>query len=244
MRITTKISWDLETGRVLEHKSYDYEGPMDLCCGPSSQETAIEASQQSFMTMLMNNYQTQFANQQEALGTLNKAFAPVLAAGPNASAWDMPGGAVAEAALTSTAINTTAAGARQAEQAVAGEGAGRGASSGIQTGIQKQINAVIASQATGQLGAQELGIQELGQQLGRQQYNMAVGGEQALAGAYEASAGGAMGGANTAATSAYNMAETNAMAATQEFSAIAGGIGAMGGDVAQGFSGGVAGGGK
>lgn len=46
MRITTKIQWDMNTGRVLAHEYFDYEGPLALCGGgPSGEQRAAAASQ-------------------------------------------------------------------------------------------------------------------------------------------------------------------------------------------------------
>lgn len=37
VKITTRITWDMNTGEVLEHEYFDYEGPLALCgSGPSA----------------------------------------------------------------------------------------------------------------------------------------------------------------------------------------------------------------
>lgn len=212
-----------------------YDGPWDKMCGPSEDEKGIEASQESFAATLRANYATTFAKQQATLDTLNDQLKPIIAAGPNASAWATPGGAAEEAALTTEAINTTAANAANARRAVAGAEAGKGASSGISTGIEKQINAAIASSAAGQVGSEELGITKTGFDLGRQQYNMALGGEQALAGAYGGTSGGLMGGASATTESAFKMANTINQESNQAVADIAGGVAGLAGGIAGGI---------
>ena len=52
-------------------------------CGPSSQETSVEASQQAFYDQMTKEYSTVFGENQSILQSLTKSFAPVLAGGIN-----------------------------------------------------------------------------------------------------------------------------------------------------------------
>jgi hypothetical protein len=101
MRITTKIVLDIERGRILAHDWYDYDGPVEKCCGGSAiapqQEQAATQSvqeQQELMQMLqqysgastpfwMNQLQNglPFMNnlQNFSSGTLAQSFQPAQA---------------------------------------------------------------------------------------------------------------------------------------------------------------------
>lgn len=162
-------------------------------CGPSGAETSLGNQEQSFSTMLQNNYQTQFANQQGVLNTLNHTLTPIVAAGPNQQGFSPQ----ELASMETTAINSTAGNYANAERALntnaagqvrTGVGATGSGGSGLQTGIQQQEAGQLASNASGALSGEQLGIVGANYAQGRQNFAQATGGLQALSGEYNPTA--------------------------------------------------------
>jgi hypothetical protein len=62
MRITTKVVFEIESGKLLEWEGFEYEGPIELCGGgPAASQKRAAASQENL------------ANQQAALGRAHEA---------------------------------------------------------------------------------------------------------------------------------------------------------------------------
>jgi hypothetical protein len=58
VRVTTKIVWDIETGTVLHHDFFEYEGPVIRGCGgPSSQQSAAATSQANLSNAELAEFQ-------------------------------------------------------------------------------------------------------------------------------------------------------------------------------------------
>lgn len=149
-------------------------------CGPGQSQQQLANSQATLAQSLQQSFNSRFAGQDAVLGKLNSALTPILAAGPN-----QPGFNPAEAsALNSQALDTTAANYDSAARAASGQLAGRGGDSGLQSGVDSQIKATIASQAAKQLSGEQLGITQANYETGRQNYNTALAGTQALSGDY------------------------------------------------------------
>ncbi len=121
MRITTKIVWDSE-GNIIEHKYYDYSGPIAYCGGPTGGEKAIAADEGSFFRELMDHYKTIFGDMSKIYGDLTATFEPIVKAGPE------------QEGMTPTEYNTRSAQIKQqtglatthAEQAAADRFAAQG----------------------------------------------------------------------------------------------------------------------
>jgi hypothetical protein len=184
MKVITKAILDIETMKWIEVESYDYKGPVDLCCGPSTNEKTLESSAQSFSNLLQSDFSSRFANQDAVLGKLNQSLSPIEAAGPSQRGFS----AAETAALNTTAIDSAGAANRNARQAVAGFGAGRGSDSGLESGVQKQLEAGVASSSANQLAGAQLGITKANYDQGSANYWRSVGGMDALASAYNPSA--------------------------------------------------------
>jgi type VI protein secretion system component VasK len=200
-----------------------------MACGPSVTEKNIQGSQQKFMQDLMANYNTNFAEQQQVLQHLNSVLSPIVQAGPNQTGFSPQ----ERAALNTKAIDTTAAGAAQAERAVANETAGRSDSgnAGV-AGNTAALEANVGSAAEGQLSNEELGITEADYATGRANFSNAVGAEEGVSGQFNPVATASA--ANTAGQTAFGEANTIQQQNSQEAADIAGGVtslatGAIGG---------------
>jgi len=221
MRISTRVIIDMESGEVLLQESYQYSGPVELCCGPSGAEQNIAAEEQSIASTLSADFGQRFANQNEVLQTLNQGLTPVFAAGPN-----QQGFSPAELAARNTqAINASAAAARNARQAAGNFAAGQNTSSGLTSGVTRQINAAIGSNATNQVATAQNQITAENYATGRENYFRAAGGLQALGQAYNPEAFGSE--ATSANQSAFGEADKIQSEKNAEQATLAGGIASL-----------------
>ena len=122
MKIYTKVVWDIESMRVIESESYDYDGPVELACGATGGQREIASSQQSFMNQLDSDFAANFGAQSDIYKNLTQSLTPILQAGPNQQGFSPE----ELAAMNTSAINTTGAAYRNAAQARQGALAGRG----------------------------------------------------------------------------------------------------------------------
>lgn len=188
-------------------------------CGPSSQQQSLLDSQSSFMTQLMQNYSTNFANQQAVLANLNQTLGPIVKAGVNQEGFSP----AEKAALTTQAINDTAGNYKNAAVTQNNELANRNDSGNLpQSGVDQAIKARLKSAAAGQLSQQELGITEADYATGRSNFNNAVSGEEALAGIYNPNQTAGL--ANQANNNAFGEATEINQEQSQMEADIAGGI--------------------
>ena len=72
-RIHTRISWDIETGTVLEDEFFEYDGPVDECKGN-------DASQQQQLSLQNSLTQQQLNQQNQLLGGVQSSLAPYTSA--------------------------------------------------------------------------------------------------------------------------------------------------------------------
>lgn len=170
-RIVVNPTLDMETLEWVSSESYEYDGPVEEFCGPSSAETSAAQTQSSFAQMLYNNYSTYFGEQSDILNEIKNSMSPILAAGPNQTGFS----AAENAALNTEATDTNAAAAAKASTAVNSELAGRGDNSGLESGVDQQIQAGIKSQAAGNLAAEQNEITQENYATGRQNYFQAAG---------------------------------------------------------------------
>jgi hypothetical protein len=220
MKIITKAVLDMETMQWVSIESCDYDGPVDLCCGPTTQEKQLQASSANFASMLQSNYGTLFGEQQDVLSSINKSLSPTLAAGPNQQGFSGP----ELAAIQTQAIDNAGAANTAAQQAARNYGAGEGGggTSGVTSGIQKQIQSAIGSSSANALAGQENQITQANYAQGNANYWRAAGGMQALAGEY--SPNGASSGAISENNNSFGQASQIEQQQAQEDQAIAGGI--------------------
>jgi hypothetical protein len=188
-------------------------------CGPSGREKTIEGQQQSLSQDFAANYNTNFANQSAVLSHINGVLAPIVGAGASQT-----GFAPSEkATLDTQAVDTTGANAAAAEREVGSETAGRNDSgNNPESGVDQALKAGVASSAAGQASSEELGITEADYATGRQNFENAVAGEEAVSGQYNPSGAGQL--ANQGGEEAFNEANEIQQESNQEESDIAGGI--------------------
>jgi hypothetical protein len=207
-----------------------------LLGGPTEQQTAEANAQQQYTQTIQGNYSKLFNQQQLVDSNLNNLLTPIAEAGPNQS-----GMSAAELAAQNTqALDTTGANYANAARTVGNQLAGRGGSSGIESGVDQQIKASLASSAAGQLSQEQLGITEENAAIGRQNYQNAVSGMQALSGDYSPTAAGSQG--TQANQLAFTQATDIGAQQAQEAKSVASLIGSAAG-MAAGGMGGLSGGG-
>ena len=239
MKIITKAVLDMETMLWVSEESYDYQGPVEKCCGPTSQEKQLQGQSQSFATMLQGNYGTLFGQQQGVLNSINRSLSPILSAGPSQQGFSAP----ERAALNTQAINNAGAASRNAQQAAANFGAGQGSggSSGITSGVQQQIQGSIASSSANQLAGAQNQITQADYAQGNQNYWKASEGMRQLAQGY--SPNEAASGTIGENQNSFGQAKDIQAQQQQEDQAIAGGIAGLAMDVAlPGIGGAITGG--
>jgi hypothetical protein len=199
-------------------------------CGPSNAEKQAQGAEAGFMDTLMANYGTNFASQQQILNHLNGILNPIVAAGPNQTGFNP----AEKAALETTAIDTTGAGAAAAERAVQTATAGRNDSGNLpESGVDQALKEQVASGAEGKLSDEELGIQEADYATGRSNFNNAVAAEEGVAGQFNPV--GTAGAANNANQAAFGEASEIEQQQGQMESDIAGGISSLAGGVIGGI---------
>lgn len=84
MKITTRLTISIETGEVLEHEFYEYDGAVALACGgaPSGQTALADAQTQMYQTQ--TNDMNQLFAQDEALNNeIQSVYGPIFKAGPS-----------------------------------------------------------------------------------------------------------------------------------------------------------------
>ena len=237
MKVYKKLILDIETGQRLFEDSYFYEGAVDLCCGPTSQETAEANAGEAFNSTLQSAFGQRLAGQTATLGNLNTTLGKI------GSGQQGPGFSGAENASNISQIqNTGAAAAKNADQATldAEAGQGGGGASGEKNGVQAEIAAQTKT------GAENLEANNLLKntsenfQVGRQNTASMAGGLASLAGLQDPSSIGSV--AQKQGESSFGMASTIEQQQAQKDSEIAGGITSAALDAAT-FGAGAAGGG-
>lgn len=176
MYIYTKLVLD-PNGNVIEQEGYEYNGPLAYCKGASKEEKAQAAQQAelskrqgAFFDVMTASYNKMFAGQTAILSTLQKTFAPILAAGPS-----QYGLSVAEdRAMRTMSSEATAQSYKMAKQAVAEGQAAATGDAFIPKGSDAQVRAQLASAAAAQESQQQLGITQRGFDVGRQQFGFAA----------------------------------------------------------------------
>jgi hypothetical protein len=240
-KIITKAVLNLATMEWIPEleESYIHFGAVDMCLGgASSAANANEQTEQEFMNTLQSEQSTQFQNEQVAQNQLQKAWSPIVAAGPNqygfSTAEDQQlQGNIENAGAQATENTENAAQLRQ-QQATGGAGGGP---AGGQAALDAQI-AATGAQSTATNLAQE---KEAGYQTGRANFLAATGGEEAVANlasptSFANSATGAAGASNQAV----NLVDTeNANSLLNKVvGGAVGGAAGVAGSVVEGLSGG------
>lgn len=225
MRITTRISWSIDTGEIIEHDSYDYSGPIELACGgPSTQQKDIAADQQSFYKTLQSSFSSNFAGQTNILKSLTASFAPILQAGINQYGFSAAQDSALRSQTTSGVANHYQAAQRATQQRLATVGGGN---QFLPTGAAAQLTQQNAVEAANTQSNEQLGITEAGYQQGRQNYLSAANELGGVAQQYNPQ--GYAGSANEAGKSAFESATTNQELQAQADAQLGGMIGGLAG---------------
>lgn len=188
-------------------------------CGPSSAQQSVASSESTFMGALMQNYNTNFAEQQSVLANLNQTLGPIVAAGPNQQGFSPQ----ELAAQNTQAIDTTAGNYKNAAIGLNDQLAGRNDSGNLpESGVDQTLKEQLASSAAGQLSQEQLGITQANYATGRQNFESAVSGDEALAGIYNPNATGQL--ANQSNQNAFGEATQINQESNQEQADIFGGV--------------------
>lgn len=230
MKITIKKVISMLTGEVLEHEFFEYEGPVELACGATSQQRQVEGQQQTLMSQMQNQAKDIFGDSSQVFQDLNSTFAPIVAAGPNQEGFSAP----EKSALDSAAITNTGQAYRNASQAVKeGDAAIGGGNTALPGGAEIGAETAVANQGAQQTASALNQIEQADYATGRQNYFEAASG---LAGAPNV-----FSPATSAGSAAVNSGEAAANTANQIaqennswLSAVTGALGGIAGDVVTG----------
>lgn len=149
-------------------------------CGPSNEEVGLAKQQSNLSGALSSAFDQNYEKQSSALQTLNYSLNPVVSAGLGQHGFTSQ----ELADLNTQALNTTGANYGNAARAVNGQLAGHTSDSGLESGVSQQIKASLASSAAGQISSEQSQIGLADAQTGENNYWKAIGGQQALANAY------------------------------------------------------------
>ena len=198
-------------------------------CGASSQAKNIADASTSLGTTLQGNYANNYGIQQNIIGTIRSALNPIVDKGPNQTGFN-PSEA---AAINTNAIDTAGQQAKALQQQINTQAAGRGGggSSGLKTGATTALDTGANQLVANNLATTENAATEANYAQGNANYNAAIGGLNSLSNELNPNQYASL--ANSSANNAFNEANENDQAASQEFGEIAGGISAIGSAVAK-----------
>jgi len=230
--ITTSITWDIESGTVLDHQGYLYDGEVELCKGASDEQNQLAASQTNFYNQLSQDYGQQFANQSAILSSLQKSLQPIVDAGANQFGYSDD----QNNTLKATAIQGTAQQYQNAQQALQNYQASRGGGNMyLPSGVDAQNNAALAATGANQVSSELLGIKNAGYAQGNTNYNNAIAQLGGVAAQYNPNgyAGSAISSGNSAASELNQIQQENA--AASPWGAIGGIVGGAAGNLLGGL---------
>jgi len=200
MKIYKSITIDMETGAVIHSDSYEYCGPVLQACGATGAEKAQQTNENNVATMMSQDAQTIFGENQNILQGLQTSISPVVAAGPSQYGFSAPEDA---AMRTQATQNITAAGTNASNavrSAAASEGGGNAY---LPSGSQEAVDAGLAENQAFQQSSAQLGVTNAGYAQGNKDYEQAVGQEAEAPAALENPATNAGAEASKAAGTAF-----------------------------------------
>lgn len=207
-------------------------------CGSSSSERVAQQSEQGLSDLMMADFRERFKDQSAAIAQLSQAYDPTISAGP-----DQQGMGARELAADNTAIITQTgqnyANAKAALQTTLDARGGGNVS--LPSGTEGVLQEALAAKEAGQQSAEQLALTQQNYALGRERYDRAVAGKQALLGAYDPTAYGK--GAGSGYESSFQMAHTINQEQNQEVADIVGGVTGVAMDAATFGAGALGGGG-
>ncbi len=188
-------------------------------CGPSQQQQSLGASETSFANLLQANYSQNFGAQSQVFQNLNNIFTPIAQAGPDQQGWGPQ-----EAAAVNTQIGEgVGSNYAKATQALNTQLSARGGGNEyLPTGSEAALQGGVAAAAANQQSSEQLGATEANYAQGRQNWQQATAGLNALGQEYNPNA--IAGEGNQANQSAFGQATKIQDMKNQEQASIAGGI--------------------
>jgi hypothetical protein len=245
MRVITKAILNIETMKWTVLESYDYDGAVDLCCGPSSEMEQQASGANAWTQLLAGNYSQRYGQQSQVLGNLQSMLTPISMAGP-----DQGIGAPELTALNTQVGQQSGENYAKAAQTLNMQQASRGGGNEyLPTGAAAAQKEQLASASANDLGNKQFQVSQYSQDVGRQNWTAANAGLQQLGQQYSPNA--SMTGATSAGDQAFSDANQIQTMKNQEQGAIAGMItgaavdaGTFGAGAALGYGGssGIAGG--
>lgn len=224
IHVETVWAWSEESKQYtkISDKSYDYYGEVELACGASPDQEAVQDAQMGYMAQAASQSAAIFGADSQVYSSLMATFAPIVAAGPGQEGFSP----AEKANLNSEAITETGQSYKNAKEAV-GEsqssvgGGNTSLPSGTQTGEDLQLAESGANQTASELGQ----ITQADYNQGNQNYNQAVAGEMAAPGVFN----GATSAVNSLTGSSSAAGNTANQIAQENNSWVQGVTGALGG---------------
>lgn len=231
MQVTTKITWDSD-GKVVEHLFYQYTGPVELACGPSSAEKSLNNDVQSFAATVKGQASEIFGDASSVFNNLKSSLDKTIAGGPDQQGW----GQAETNAVNSSIIEQAAVSNRNIKSSVNSALAASGGGNSVSpSGLESTVN-LQAAEATEAAKSSQLEQATVANfDTGRENYFKAVGDEAALPGVFSTSVA-----ANDSAGKAYdaaNQSQSNMDASKNWWQPlVTAGISAAGGIASAGLS--------
>jgi hypothetical protein len=194
-------------------------------CGPSSGEVAVGQDQTNLLNQIMNENSTVFGESQGILSSLNSAFQPILAGGPNQTGFSQ----AEDTSLNTEATEQTAQNYTQAKKELQEDQAADGGGndfvpSGVDASQKESLDA-LAAQTQSQ---QQQTILQNNYATGRQNFYTAAGGLQGVATSLNptGTADAAVGAGSAASTTQNEISENSNSVWTSVLGALGGVAGA------------------
>lgn len=225
MQIFTKIvmQWDGHKYVTTESESFDYCGPVELCCGATAAQNNLANEQSSFFGNAVDQAQQIFGKDSTVFNSLMKTFAPTVAAGPSQQGFS----AGEKSNLDSQAITQSGQAYKNAKAATGNAEAAQGGGMAVLPGGAKvgaDANLAISSANN---TANELGqINQADYDQGNKNYNEAVSGMAGASNVFNSATGASEGatGAGSAAASTANQVSQENQSWVQSVTGALGGI--------------------
>ena len=204
-----------------------------MCGGPSGTQQALQQEEADFYKNQISSYNTAYSNFKDIQTTLNKQFAPILAAGPGQFGFTPD----ETTALRTQATEGTAQGYQAAQRAlqqrIATQGGGT-SNINLTGGPSAQVQEELAATGAQTSAQQNLGITTSGYQQGLTNWQNAASGEENLAAGWNPNA--FAGSTTNAASPANSEANTIAQQGQQIWGSVLGALGGVAGNMAGGWA--------
>jgi hypothetical protein len=203
-----------------------------MCGGPTSAQTANQQAQADFYQKQISAYDTAYSQFKDLQAQIKSQLQPILQAGPGQFGYT-PDETTALRTQATQGTSEAYAGAQRAlQQRIATLGGGT-SNVNMTGGPMAQVSGELASTAAQESSRENLGITTSGYDLGRQMWQNAISGTQALAQGWNPNAFGAT--TINAGTAAGNEANVIAQQRNQMWGSILGAVGGIGGGMAGGW---------